>query len=253
MLSCILNYHPLLAIHYLFVKMSILMMDISQSNILTTFFNVSRKQPASIAIQDEGHKLSYEELDSASFAVGARLAQLGISRGHVVPVISQSCLHMVIGILGVLRAGATYVPLDRSQWPLTKIKSIISRIHPRIALYTGFNPDLGPDILAISVETAMKRWRKVARLSSKASIANIRPEDNVSVIFTSGTTGEPKGVMVRHSSLYHFVTTSPFNYDIMSQDRVLLVLSCAFDGMRIRNPLRSRILTTPHSMHGNVV
>lgn len=226
-------------------------------NVLTLFFDTYQKQPTTIAVSDGHVKFSYAELEAASYGIARRLASLGASPGDVIPIVTQSCLQMVIGVLGILRTGATYAPLDSTQWPTSKMQATVARLHPKILLYTGkINVEFEPDVVSISVEEILGTLVDTNDSVHGAYISLPLPGGLACIIFTSGTTGEPKGVMLRHSSLHHFVTSPPFNYNVTCHDSVLLVLSCAFDGM-CKCPLpicKSKIgLKITNSMHGNNV
>lgn len=206
-------------------------------SVLALFFDFCKRQPTRIAVQDGTECLSYIELEKESYKVAARLSQINISRGDIVPIVTQSSLYMIIGILGALRVGATYVPLDRSQWPLEKIKNTISDLNAKVAIYTGSQVNLGSNLVSVSVEMILRNSEQVENLP--LNTCPYKPDDHPSdimcIIFTSGTTGKPKGVIINHSSVLNFVTSSQFNYDITPNDRVLLVLSCGFDGTNLQN------------------
>lgn len=188
--------------------------------LLGLFLQVCKHHPHNTAVQDGDQSLSYSELDARSSQLAHRLQKAGARAGQVIPIVTNSCLHMVVGVLAILKAGATYVPIDRDQWPRERIENVLTQVGAELIVYTG--PDLDLSATAIKADQRYAAQREVTPAEGCA--------DLVAIIFTSGTTGKPKGVMVREESLTRFVTTPKFNYDVAPGDRVLLVLSVAFDG-----------------------
>ncbi|KAK8203318.1 hypothetical protein BKA81DRAFT_291047, partial [Phyllosticta paracitricarpa] len=178
--------------------------------------------PDNIAVQDGAETLTYRALDRRSSSLARYLRKAGARPSCVIPILTSSCLHMVVGVLGILKAGAIYVPIDRDQWPRERIDNVLGRTCSGLAVYTG-RPIEIPDTVMVNVEDVANE-----RNPNDDGERDHLP-DLATIIFTSGTTGEPKGVEIRHESLANFVTTPPFNYNVTPEDRVLLVLSVAFD------------------------
>ncbi|EMD58406.1 hypothetical protein COCSADRAFT_103953 [Bipolaris sorokiniana ND90Pr] len=191
-------------------------------SVLDLFQNVCRFFPNNIAVQDGAETLSYRVLDRRSSALAKRLRDNGVRHSQVIPLITNSCLCMVVGILAILKAGAIYTPIDREQWPKERIVDVLRRTDASIVVYTGPKVDL-PSMVMIDAEE-----NEIDESLDDEEMVLI-PE-LAALIFTSGTTGKPKGVEIKHSSLANFVTSPHFNYDVTPEDRVLLVLSVAFDG-----------------------
>lgn len=202
-------------------------------SVLHLFRRACHQNPDNTAVDNRlKGKLSYHQLDQQSTKLAVRLQESGIEVGQVVPLLTSSRLEMVIAVLGILKAGGVYVPVDIDQWPPNRINYVLSRTNSGLVVYTGnelpSQVDLPENCRVIQVH-----------LQSSASFEQINPgevcETNsyphlMCVIFTSGTTDKPKGVKIPHSSVARFVSSPGFNYNIEPGDRVLLVLSVAFDG-----------------------
>ncbi|RAH47779.1 acetyl-CoA synthetase-like protein [Aspergillus brunneoviolaceus CBS 621.78] len=178
--------------------------------------------PDHIAV-DDGRKGSrtYRQLDKESTDLAASLKANGVRPGHIVPIVTTTCIQMVVGILGIMKAGAVYVPIDRERCPRHRIEYVINKSQAKIVLYTGTEFSAG-QARAIRLPMAS------VSPDYNDQVAN-RIDDVLAIIFTSGTTNKPKGVRVRSSSVARFVTSPGFNYDVTPADRVLLVLSVGFD------------------------
>ncbi|KAH9864492.1 hypothetical protein J1614_010426 [Plenodomus biglobosus] len=190
-------------------------------SVLDLFRTVCGYFPENIAVQDGSETITYRALDKRSSALAQRLGQSGAKDSQVIPLLTNSCLHMVVGILAILKIGATYTPIDRDQWPRERIEDVLQRTDARIAVYTGRDMDIS-GIVMINAEDI-----DVDGVSEDRDMVPV-PE-LAAIIFTSGTTGKPKGVEISHSSLVNFVSAEHFNYDVTPEDRVLLILSVAFD------------------------
>jgi non-ribosomal peptide synthetase component F len=135
---------------------------------------------------------------------------------------------MVIGVLGILKAGASYVPIDRAQWPQEKIDYVLNKVEADVIVYTGDRPDVkNRRIRCVSVES-MRDWD--VNETAAVSRCDECQTDTMCVIFTSGTTDKPKGVVLTHFSVMNLVSSPQFNFGVSLGDRLLLVLSIAFDG-----------------------
>ncbi|OJD30965.1 peptide synthetase [Diplodia corticola] len=191
-------------------------------SVLALFQNICQRYPNNIAVQDGLETLTYRALDQRSSALARRLQKAGARPSQVIPILTSSCLHMVVGVLAILKTGGIYVPIDRDQWPRERIDNVLGRTSTGLAVYTGRPMDI-PDTTLVSVEEVADQDPSDDREEA------VPLPDVATIIFTSGTTGEPKGVEIRQESLAKFVTTPRFNYDVTPEDRVLLVLSVAFD------------------------
>ncbi|MEV4050689.1 non-ribosomal peptide synthetase [Amycolatopsis sp. NPDC049688] len=156
----------------------------------------ARTHPDRAAVHSGGHRVGYRALDAWAGRIAARLATAGAGRGTRVAVLAEPSTAMVAAALGVLRAGAAYVPLDQAQ-PDGRIAAVLADARVTAAVATG--------------ETAARlagSGLPVIRADEAAEGAEIplppiqvTAEDPAYLIYTSGSTGEPKGVLVEHGQL----------------------------------------------------
>lgn len=193
-----------------------------------TLIDILREQaaryPQGSAIEDASGALSYRELLARVVATSARLHEAGVRRGDRIGVrMASGSRELYLAILGILAAGAAYVPVDADD-PQERADLVFGEAEVR-----GVVTDDG------YVATAAVGAAPIAGVTA-AALARIEPptpEDDAWVIFTSGSTGTPKGVAVRHRSAAAFVDAEArlFVQDdpIGPGDRVLAGLSVAFD------------------------
>lgn len=194
-------------------------------SVLHQFLSVAKSFPSHIAVEDGSETLSYSELDFQSSIVSSQLQSHGVKPGQTIPILTSSCVQMVVGVLGILKCGCAYVPIDRDLWPADRVDYVLSRTNMGVVMYTGSDPAI-VNTTGIRLSLSKGTFTNVDGDSSRRFVYS----DLMCVIFTSGTTNRPKGVRVRQSSVARFVSTPSFNYDVRPNDRVLLVLSIAFDG-----------------------
>jgi non-ribosomal peptide synthetase component F len=200
----------------------------ASSSILDLFRTSVERTPSQLAV-DEGNDfgLSYRQLDVESSRLAGRLRNVGIDKWKPIPLLASSCSDMVVGVLGILKAGASYVPVDRAQWPQEKVDYVLKRVEANVIVYTGDRPDIrNRQVKCVAVERA-KDWDASHTAVSQCHDCHT---DTMCVIFTSGTTDKPKGVILTHHSVLNLVSSPPFNFGVLPGDRLLLVLSIAFDG-----------------------
>ncbi len=162
-----------------------------------------------IALDVPDGVLSYEELARSAQAVADRLCGGGVGPGDRVGVrVPSGTADLYVAILGVLRSGAAYVPVDADD-PATRAEQLLSD--------AGVCALLGPE-LELS-------WRAPAG----GRVRQPSPDDDAWIIFTSGSTGAPKGVAVTHRSAAALVDAESTLWGVIPEDRVLAGLSVAFD------------------------
>ncbi len=169
-----------------------------QACLHTLFERQAEKTPDAVALEFEGRTLTYRELDGQADAIARRLRQAGVVAGTPVGILLERSFDAVAAVLGVLKAGAAYVPLDAGQPP------------DRLAFLVD---DAGVEhLIATSGLPLLPRVRHTLLLDTPpAAEAEPVPAPEVSlddllyVIYTSGSTGRPKGVAMTHRPLVNLL------------------------------------------------
>ncbi|VTZ27518.1 Amino acid adenylation domain protein [Methylocella tundrae] len=202
------------------------------------FIEVARDHPDHAAVLYDGRALSYSELDRKSNQFARFLTSRGIRPGAIVGLFLSRSPEAIIAMLGVLKAGAAFAPLDPA-YPADHLAFIASDAEPFIVVSAShmfskarspadgvaFSPAAlpwtAPTLLMDAEEEA------IARESGGALAETVAGDDLAYVMYTSGTTGRPKGVMVPHRG----VTRLAFNsfVDLGRHDVVLHLAPLAFD------------------------
>lgn len=181
--------------------------------------------PERIALTNSSKSVSYLALRKAVVAFSAQLRSLGIGPGDRVPVLTTRCIEGIVSILGVLAAGACYVPVDAESWSKGRTDATIEALQARVLVSTinTYSSDMA------TLQWTDEFWNEHINLDHRTPPPT-GIEDLAYIIFTSGTTGKPKGVMISAQSLLHYVQQVPFNLAVREEDTVLLIMSIAFDG-----------------------
>lgn len=172
------------------------------------------------AVEHEGVRLTYGELDARSDQVAATLVAAGVRPGDHVGLFLTRSVHMVVGILGILKAGAAYVPQDIRITPPHHLDHVLRTAGIDVVLTTSEHAG------AIRAKTA---FALDALPNHPTRPPQVEPGDTAVVIFTSGTTGVPNGVRVTHANLCNVLLTEPGSLGIRPGDRVAQLLNIAFD------------------------
>src|SRR6266542_408350 len=168
--------------------------------------------PEAVAVVYEGHELSYGELNR-------RANQLA----HYL----KRSLEMLIGLLGVLKAGGAYLPLNRS-YPLERLAYMLADSQVPILLSQSKAAEHLP-VTEAQVICLDSDWDEIAQEQDGNLAASVRGENLAYVIYTSGSTGQPKGVMVGHKGLCNLVKQQLSAFGVRPQNRVLQFASLSFD------------------------
>jgi amino acid adenylation domain-containing protein len=193
--------------------------------------------PERPAVVDGDRSLTYAELDAGSDRVSNLLADLGIRRGDRVGLYLDKSLESLVGIYGILKAGAAYVPLD-PQAPTTRLAYITRNCgitclltglekRPEWAAFAGEAPQLetlvalngSPDDDAVGGVRVLPAEAIDAREASAPAAPTI-DLDLAYILYTSGSTGEPKGVKLSHLNAITFVRWATEQYGVTPEDRL---------------------------------
>lgn len=210
------------------------------ATIVDLFDGCAAKYPDRVAAEWQGQTLTYAALQTASFHVSRALLAAGVLPRAKVPLLTQMSLEMLPALLGILRVGACYAPMDVAVWSRERVEAALSEISAPVAVVTSLCPGLqkipvltvnfqqewlGTPLLTEDHETLLGRLDLIRKA--------IRADDLAWIIFTSGTTGKPKGVMVLHRAIYAVSIlehTNDLETAAQNGGRCLLAYSIAFDG-----------------------
>ncbi len=185
--------------------------------------------PTAVAVVFEDEQLSYAELNARANQLAHYLIGRGVRVEDRVAICVERSVEMLVGMLGVLKSGAGYVPLDPS-YPAQRLSYMVQDSAPVMLLtQSGLQqhlPVLEVPVLCLDVD-----WSVITcgQDNSNPRVESLRPQHLAYVIYTSGSTGTPKGVMVEHNNVTRlFVTTQPW-FQFGPTDVWMQVHSFAFD------------------------
>ena len=187
-------------------------------------------RPQAVALEHDGERLGYAELDQRANRLAHHLRGLGAGAGERVALCLERGFDLVVAVLGTLKAGAAYVPLDPSH-PDQRLAWQLEDCAPAVLLtHSALSPRLHPPPRCTTI--ALDRHEPLANEPAHTPDAGGLPGDGshlAYVIYTSGSTGTPKGVMVEHRQLSHQVAGLQALYGFGAQDRVLQFSGLSFD------------------------
>jgi non-ribosomal peptide synthetase-like protein len=185
-------------------------------------------RPDAVALVCGGRITTYSELDRRANQLSVVLREQGVGRGCFVAILLPRSEELYQAILGVLKSGATYVPLD-PDFPIKRLKFALADCQAS-ALLT--NPFLGLKAEFGGKTILVEPGGSVALTPISENLKKAEPvsaEDVCYVIYTSGTTGRPKGVQIEHRSIVHLVEAEQQIFHINPSDRIFQGFSIAFD------------------------
>ena len=173
--------------------------------IIERFNAVVECYPERIALSSFGLTLSYRELNKRSNQVATWLLEQGVNSGQVVALFMSRSCEAIVGMLGVLKAGCAYMPLD-SRDPVARLSGMLRRSNA-VAILSG--PDalsLADDQLKLPLLRLSADFRSIENQSDELRVVPIRRDALAYILFTSGSSGEPKAVMIEHRNVLNLVS-----------------------------------------------
>jgi len=191
-----------------------------EQTIVSLFEKMVLQNPDATAIVFENEKMSYRQLDEKSNQLASYLLSLNVQQEDLIAICLDRSLEMVIGLLGILKSGAAYVPID-PDYPTARIENTIKNTQTKIVIsqkkYLPFfeNQDLQLVVLD-------KNWESIAQQSKTSPGVEITPQNLMYVIYTSGSTGQPKGVMNQYDGLVNRLLWAQKYFEVKGEKDVVL-------------------------------
>ncbi|PZU94472.1 MAG: non-ribosomal peptide synthetase [Pseudanabaena sp.] len=183
------------------------------------------KTPNAIAVIYENQKLTYQELNQKANQLAHHLLAIGIQSEQLIGICIERSLDMLVGLLGILKAGATYVPIDPS-YPRDRIEYMLSDSQAQILITQ--DSLIPPEYSGLIISLDGDRDKFTQQVIHNPNVL-IDSNQLAYVIYTSGSTGKPKGVQVLHKGVTNFLLSMQ-NTPILSQSDVLVaVTTICFD------------------------
>ena len=192
-----------------------------------------RRTPEAAAVATAGSELSYRDLDLASARVASRLSRPGMSRHERVVLLTTPGADTVVGLLGILRSGAAWVPLDATHPPARLADQVAQAVATAVVCSRATRATaalLGDlEVLDLEVDLDQDGDQTPGGSADDEPAPRVGPDDLAYVIFTSGTTGRPKGVPVTHRALTTYLDWAVSTFGYAPSDRMAATAPICFD------------------------
>jgi aspartate racemase len=174
----------------------------SQATVPELFARHVASRPDAVAVESGARRLTYAELDRRAGAVARALRKVGVGPGSLVAIAMERSPEVIVGCLATLKAGAAYVPLNASD-PPERLQSIVADAAATAVLVRRGAPDplLVPGVPRVEIGADADVVGADAGTREVFADARVGPDDLVYVMYTSGSTGQPKGVATPHRGL----------------------------------------------------
>ena len=192
--------------------------------IISLFREQAARTPDNTAVVFGKETLSYRQLDEATERLAVHLRQGGADRGSVVGIMVKRSMMMPIGALAALKTGAAYLPLDPG-YPADRLQYMLEDANAKLLICDSDLLDRVPEYSGFIVDSA-----SVDTLPAVEALEDLsRPEDLFILLYTSGTTGKPKGVMLTNANMANYLHFYADSYELGESDNITAYASFGFD------------------------
>ena len=197
-----------------------------ESSIGQAFAAQVSKTPTATAVSFGEQSLTYEQLHQQANQMAHYLRRLGVVEGDMVGIAMNRSLEMVIGLLGILQVGGVFVPLE-PDYPVERLKFMLTDTAVSVLLTQAHLlaklPSFDGHVIAVDQE-----WEVIAQQPDDELQTAVHGEMLAYVMYTSGSTGQPKGVAVPHRAVLRLVS-APNYAQLSEQETFLLLAPISFD------------------------
>ncbi|MEC2450454.1 amino acid adenylation domain-containing protein, partial [Bacillus cereus] len=200
---------------------------LAEGMIHTMFEEQVKKTPEAIAASYENEQITYKELEKRANQLAHYLQKHGVGPEFLVGVYMERSLQMMIALLGILKSGAAYVPLDPT-YPESRLRYILEDAGIEVLVTEENSKNL---FVSENIETICmnKDYTAIEKEESTPCISGVTGENLAYVMYTSGSTGNPKGVMIEHHSVINYLEWMQHKYPLSEKDVVLQKTPFSFD------------------------
>ena len=207
--------------------------EVSATTVATLLTTQAARTPDAVAVVDDHEALTYAALDARSNQLAHWLVACGAGPETVVGVALERSVALVIALLGTMKAGAAYLPLN-PEYPVESLERIVLEAEPVVVLTATPLRRRVPEwhtvhcLDSVAVQRALADAPTSALTDAERRVA-LRPQHPAYVIYTSGSTGRPKGVQSTHAGLVNRLVWMQSEHGLQADDRVLQKTPYSFD------------------------
>ncbi|MFK3873283.1 amino acid adenylation domain-containing protein [Pseudoalteromonas rhizosphaerae] len=209
-----------------YVSEGVLKQSLMGNTFVDLFAQAVSAYPKNVAIQSEFETLTYSELNLKSDQLASFLIKNGVTKEQPIPLIGYSDTAFVVGLLGILKAGGAFVPLDTSL-PSSRVQSILETLQPELILTSCREYPLLDSIKEQVI--AINEVFNLSVITESQVLPTVSSTELAYLIFTSGSTGVPKGVLVEHGGFCNTILSQSEFLAIEPNSTVMQFASVSFD------------------------
>jgi amino acid adenylation domain-containing protein len=187
----------------------------------------TERTPDAVAVVFENQSLTYAQLNQKANQLAHYLRELGVETETLIGLSVERSLDMIVALLGILKAGAAYLPLD-PEYPPERLRFMVQDSQISLLLTQAVLLDKLP-IFQTKILLLNELWEKITPYNQENLTGIVNASNLANLIYTSGSTGKPKGVMVEHRGLCNLTYAQIQIFDVTPNSRVIQFVSFSFD------------------------
>jgi amino acid adenylation domain-containing protein len=190
----------------------------------------AQKHPQKIAVTYGNQSLTYQQLNQKADQLGIYLQNLGVKPDSKVGICLERSLDLIVGLLGILKSGGAYIPLDPT-FPPDRLAFMVEDSQLGVLVTQKSLKEILPPITKdLNIVEIDQKWPEINQFSQNKTLNHtVKPHNLAYLIYTSGSTGKPKGVQINHSCAVNFLTSMEKQPGLKETDILLAVTTISFD------------------------